>query len=471
MNLHSQKIPDRALLVISLLVLAVPTTIFAVLNYENQQPQWTFTTDGSATSVAISPDSTHIAMGISTFAVRSGQVILLNRSGKVLWTHNTDSEINSVDFSPEGSHILAAGYEINATTPSFAQHFGRIYYLDQNGGELWNRTLPVVIGAPDGPRFPSLSAKISSDGTRIFVNEGPGLTIFDTNGKLIWSYSSNDFPNSTNYIFGGSLASANFSFVVMIDDKIHAFNIQGNSVWNSTVPSDYITAAIISEDGKYMALAGESQDPHGAGYINSTLFLFDKSGQLAWTRSLPGGSQSLEFSADDTFIVVQSQGTAAFNLQNQPLWNYTGGPATTMDLSSDGSYVLASMGVQSDPPIRVLNNRGAFIWGTTGTGEVHQLRISPDNSYAAIASWIYRSNIPLSAVLVSLPGPKTLASERASTYSFLHLGQNTTDPPLILVIPAAFAAIPFGYFVARSWRRSRSASQRNDGASGVTNLA
>lgn len=401
----------------------------------------------------------------------AAQVILLNKTGTVLWTHDTDSEINSVDFSPDGSHILAAGYEVNATIPSFARHFGRVYYLDQNGVELWNRTVPVVIGVAEGPRFPSLSAKISSDGTRIFVNEGPGLSVFDTNGNLLWSYSSSDAPNSTNYLFGGSLASANFSLVVMIDDKVHAFDIQGNSVWNSTVPSDYITGATTSNDGKYLAVVGESQDSHGPGYMNSTLFLFDKSGQTAWTRSLLGGSQTLEISADDTFIVVQSQGTATFNLQNRPLWNYTDEQATSMDFTSDGSYVLASIRVQNNQPIRVLNRQGAVIWGTTGTGYVHQIRISPDNSYAAIAFGPFGSYYPRSASLVLLPGPKTLASEKGSMYAFLHLGQNTTDPPLILVIPAAFAAVPFVYFVARRWRKLQTVGQRIEGSSVVANAA
>jgi len=169
--------------------------------------------------------------------------------------------------------------------------------------------------------------------------------------------------------------------------------------------------------------------------------------------------------------VVQSQGTATFNLQNRPLWNYTDEQATSTDFTSDGSYVLASIRVQNNQPIRVLNRQGAVIWGTTGTGYVHQIRISPDNSYAAIAFGPFGSYYPRSASLVLLPGPKTLASEKGSMYAFLHLGQNTTDPPLILVIPAAFAAVPFVYFVARRWRKLQTVGQRIEGSSVVANAA
>jgi len=279
-----------------------------------------------------------------------------------LWTHNTDSEINSVDFSPDGSRILAAGYEINPTIPAF---IGRVYYLDQNGVELWNRTVPVAPGVAEGPRFPSLSAKISLDGTRIFVNEGPRLSVFDTNGQLLWSYSSNNPPNSTSYLFGGSLASADLSFVVMIDDKVHAFNIQGSSVWNSTELPGFITGATISKDGKYLAFVGESPDPR---YQNSTLFLFDRSGSLVWTRPLFGASQTLAFAADDSFLVLQSRGTASFDLQNRQLWNYTRGEATSLALPSDRSYAVTGMPYQDQQTIRVLNSHGNLIWGASRTG-------------------------------------------------------------------------------------------------------
>ena len=103
-----RRISNRWLIIASLIILIAPTTILALVNFSNQQPFWSFTTYGSANSVALSSDGSNVALGIATQCCgpsRSGQILLLDRTGRTLWSFGTNSAINSVDISPDGSHI------------------------------------------------------------------------------------------------------------------------------------------------------------------------------------------------------------------------------------------------------------------------------------------------------------------------------------------------------------------------------
>jgi len=242
----------------------------------------------------------------------------------------------------------------------------------------------------------------------------------------------------------------------MLDNSVHAFNGQGVSIWNSTGPQAWITGAAISPDGRYLAVADENEGPPN----NGTLFLFNKAGALIWTRPLKGSTTTISFSSDDSTIIYQGEGTTFLDLQNRVLWNYRSGGAISLAVTSDGSYAVTGMYYAGQETIWIFDSQGALAWGGGGGGWVHQIAISSDNSYTAVAYGPYSSPSTDSAIVLFYDGPKNLISQRGSTYSFLYFDHDTNTFPTILIFPAAFAVIPLVYLFARWIRRTRSETQK-----------
>ena len=457
MELRRPRISNRWLIIASLIVLIAPTTILALLNYSNQQPLWSFTTYGSANSVALSSDGSYVALGITTQCCgpsRSGQVLLLDKTGRTLWSFGTNSAINSVDISPDGSHTAAVGYLPGTSINDYTSN-GAIYYFDHGGNQLWTRAVQGH-GSPGSLDLWSLSVRISPDGSRVFVNQGVELSVFSSQGQPLWNYTTDTPIRSTANIFSGALVSPDFSLSAMLDNSVHAFNGQGVSIWNSTGPQAWITGAAISPDARYLAVADENEGPPN----NGTLFLFNKTGALIWTRPLKGSTTRISFSSDDSTIIYQGEGTASLDLQNRVLWNYTSGGAMSLAVTSDGSYAVTGMYYPGQETIRIFNSQGALAWGGGRGGWVHQIAISSDNSYTAVAYGPYSSPSTDSATVLFYDGPKNLISQRGSTNSFLHFDHDTNTLPTILIFPAAFAVIPLVFLFARWIRRTRSETQK-----------
>jgi hypothetical protein len=453
--LELRRISNRWLIIASLIILIAPTTILALLNYSNQQPLWSFTTYGWANSVALTSDGSNVALGIATQCCgpsRSGQVLLLDKTGRTLWSFGTDSAINSVDISPDGSHIAAAGYLPGASINDYSFN-GAVYYFDHSGNQLWTRPVQAH-GGPGSLDLWDLSIRISLDGARVFVNQGVELSIFSSQGQSLWNYTTDTPLRSTANIFSGALVSPDFSFAAMLDNSVHAFNGQGVSTWNSTEPQAWITGAAISPDSRYLAVADEIEGPTN----NGTLFLFNKTGALIWTRPLKGATTTISFSPDDSTIINQGGGTASLDLRNRVLWNYTNGGARSLAVTSDGSCAVTGMYYPGQESIRIFNSQGALAWGGGGGGWVQQIAISSDNSYTAVAYGPYSSPSTDSATLLFYDGPKNLISQRGPTYSFLYFDHDTNTLPTILIFPAAFAVIPLVFLFARR-RRTRSGTQ------------
>jgi len=145
----------------------------------------------------------------------------------------------------------------------------------------------------------------------------------------------------------------------MLDNSVHAFNGQGVSIWNSTGPQAWITGAAISPDGRYLAVADENEGPPN----NGTLFLFNKTGALIWTRPLKGTTTTISFSSDGSTIIYQGEGTTSLDLQNRVLWNYTNGGAISLAVTSDGSFAVTGMHYPGQETIRIFNSQGSLAWG------------------------------------------------------------------------------------------------------------
>src|SRR5437879_4891983 len=118
------------------MIFAGPTTILATLWSSNQRPLWQFSTYGKATSVAISPDGSYVAVGVQTsYNPSIGQVLLLNKTGSVLWARNS-ATITAVAMTVDGSRIASSGVVTKGITSgafvSFTQK-GIVYYFEFYG--------------------------------------------------------------------------------------------------------------------------------------------------------------------------------------------------------------------------------------------------------------------------------------------------------------------------------------------------
>ena len=123
-----------------------------------------------------------------------------------------------------------------------------------------------------------------------------------------------------------------------------------------------------------------------------------------------------------------------------------------MAVSSDGSYVLVGLWADWQQTILILNNQGHVGWGKDA-GTIHQVALSLDDSYAAIAAGpsdtgTFSAN---SAAIYFLPGSRTTTANTGTSYSLLYF-----IPTLAIVPPASvLPAIPVASVVIID-RRKRS---------------
>ena len=436
--------------VISVMIFAGPTTILATLWSSNQRPLWQFSTYGKATSVAISPDGSYVAVGVQTsYNPSIGQVLLLNKTGSVLWARNS-ATITAVAMTVDGSRIAASGVLTKAITsgPSVTlQQTGIVYYFDNDGNQLWNYSVPLhYVNYPGEWGPPMFKVMLSQDGTRVVVDTGTGTLVFDSLGRLLWSYT----PNCTYTVCPWlTLASANASFIVSINDQIHAFDGSGVSLWNSSsIPQPILVNGVMSKDGKLLVLEWEN---YFAANKQPTLILLDNTGVDLWNRTLSGVTSVLTMSSDDSAIVMSPGGRiASIDPQSRLLWNSTHVPGNLMITTSNGSYTAAVIALSlGHNVLRILDSSGRTVWGYGDFGEVDALALSGDDSFLAIATGPYANYSGDSATVVFLQGPKTLATERGPIYSWFTFDPNTQDNPWLFVFPAVFASAPLLYLLFR----------------------
>src|SRR5437879_11353508 len=172
---------------------------------------------------------------------------------------------------------------------------------------------------------------LSQDGTRVVVDAGTGPLVFDSLGRLLWSYT----PNCTYTVCPWlTLASANASFIVSINDQI----------------------------------------------------LLDNTGVDLWNRTLSGVTSVLTMSSNDSAIVMSPGGRiASIDPQSRLLWNSTHVPGNLMITTSNGSYTAAviALGLGHNV-LRILDSSGRTVWGYGDFGEVDALALSGDDSFLAI---------------------------------------------------------------------------------------
>ena len=434
-------------LLVVVLIASLP--IIPALVIWQQRSLWQYNTNGTANAVAISSDGSIVAVGVQT-GTKSGEVLLFNRAGSLLWSRTIDRAISSISISDNASYIVASGFQLIGSAGMVYEN-GAVYYFGRDGTQLWNYTTSPDVYSRDFPP-PIFGSHLSNDGSRVIVQTPFSVVCLDQHGKMLWNYNG----TSGNLIHVA--ASSDASHVAVTDTQLRLLSGQGRILWNSTSITSLIQSLVITPDAKYVAVGTAIDGNHG------TLYLFNNTGSLLWSRAEDSNPSSIAFSGDESRIVFGTNyHIVSYTIQGDQVWSFSAPPAV-LAANLDGSYVLAGLWSDWTQSILVINNQGQVVWGKPA-GEIHGVALSADGSNAVVAAGPPDTG-PFSlnsAAVYFLLSPRSLVADTGSLYSTLYF------IPTIDLIPAAslFLIIPVAglvLIIVKWWLKTR--HQRNQPPTG-----
>lgn len=208
--------------------------------------------------------------------------------------------------------------------------------------------------------------------------------------------------------------------------EIFAVGGQGNTLWSHDLDHQISSIAISSND-QYIAVGGFQTEGLAGTFTNGIVYLFSSTGNQLW--SVDTGSDNpvskVTISADGSELAADGEQSIMYlsGSNGHTLWSYhTGGNAVGMDMSSDGSLVVASMG-----PIVALNGQGSVIWSHPAQAlavSVNSVAISPDGSQIWVGSAVDGHNGTL--YLFSRQGSLLWDRQIYSPALSIQIGANST---------------------------------------------
>jgi hypothetical protein len=405
-------------------VLVASLPIIPVLVIWQQRPLWQYNTSGTANAVAISSDGSVVAVGVQT-GTKGGEVLLFDRAGSLLWSRTIDRAISSISISDNASYIVASGFQLIGSAGIFYEN-GAVYYFGRDGTQLWNYTTSPDVYSRDFS-LPIFGSHLSDDGSRVIAQTAFSVFCLDQHGMMLWNYNS----TGTNLIHVATSSDA--SRVAVADAQLRLLSGQGRTLWNSTRITNLVQSLVITPDAKYVAVGTAIDGNHG------TLYLFNNTGSLLWSRAEDSNPSSIAFSGDESRIVFGTNyHIVSYTIQGDQVWSFSAPPAV-LAANLDGSYVLAGLWSDWTQSILVIDGQGQVVWGKPA-GEIHGVALSADGSNVVVAGGPPDTG-PFSfnsAAVYCLPSPRTLVANTGSLYSTLYF------IPTIDIIPAAslFLLIP-----------------------------
>jgi hypothetical protein len=167
---------------------------------------------------------------------------------------------------------------------------------------------------------------------------------------------------------------------------------QGNTLWSHDL-NRTVSSISISSNGEYIAAGGwqiEGGPATAAVYTNGEVYLFNSSsGKLLWSKDTGSDNPvwKVVLSADGSKLAVDTENSIMYlgGAEGSTIWSYNvSGNVAGMDMSADGSLIVASMG-----PIVAFNDQGSILWShpaMTLAVSVNSVAISSDGSYVWVGS-------------------------------------------------------------------------------------
>jgi hypothetical protein len=234
---------------------------------------WSADDDGIG-PVVFSQNDSVILVGTGQ-AIGNGSIYAYSENGTMLWTHQLNHFVSSISTSANGSVIAASGYEV-AQGQAGVYENPALYVFNGQGAAMWNQSYPGQ----------SVSARVSTDGSRLGVATDSAFIYMDGSGRVLWSFgfgSTGSLESWTMYPDGSNVTVSVFhappnNITQSESRSLIVLNADGGVISNRTTtgtltnlplsPGDVTTTASASTDGQQCSPA-TFYDSAGVPSINS----------------------------------------------------------------------------------------------------------------------------------------------------------------------------------------------------------
>jgi len=249
--------------------------------------------------------------------LRSGTVILLDRTGRTLWTRESGCALHGISLSRNGKYLMTGTAD------------GGIHLLNIRGEPIWERKARGPVPAVAVSSSANFAAAGSEDGSIYFLDN------YSTNmgGKITWSLPTRGKVREVVISSDGFYTAASTS-----DSNVHFLDKLGKLYWSNRVDNTPASMAM-SSSGDLVAVGIEGGAHPGA------VSLFHRNEGLLWRYHTGDATVgALDMTANGAFLAAGSQNGEIylFHREQKLLWKRpVDGWVDALALSSDGNYTVA----------------------------------------------------------------------------------------------------------------------------------
>ena len=229
----------------------------AALDKETGEFNYIHQIDGN---VSLQPWSQAIGTDGVIYFVYDGQIVALNSDGSVKWeyTHVEQGDEQWPSYVPTitDKHL-------------FVKNYTHLFAFDLDGNHLWTEHLGMA-------SLPTQSNILIADNGNLYFAHDNRLISYSPDGKLLWDVEVGD---DATYMSGhnGLALSEDGLIIGLFLPNLHAFDLEGNKVWQTDGPRTH--GAITIDSGGTSYFAGGNK-----------LYSVDAKGNLNWEFELPSGT-------------------------------------------------------------------------------------------------------------------------------------------------------------------------------------
>lgn len=283
----------------------------------SKEPLWNYTTNGTVTSVALSVDGQHLVVGSSDFCVYYFDTAF----DEPVWSYETDGRVLDVDISASGEHLVAGsrdgtvyGFENSRSYPnsnfstgdevlSVAISTDGQYFASGTDGETnnlfffgWNSWSPDWYFDAKG-RVTSMD--LSDTGNFLAIGAETRSYLFNTSSNVpLWEFeSSYGFEDVALRPTGSQLMASGSSGS---DNWTFLLNSTSNDPWQTLNTYHQTKAVALS---RFAGEIGYLVTGNGSGHVGLWFHNGSRGAQLLWYDGMGQDVEDVSISDDGRYLV------------------------------------------------------------------------------------------------------------------------------------------------------------------------